>query len=356
MEVVSKLRQHCIRRIIETLEVQTADESKNPEKFNSEDGKEARERSYVMTKSDRDICNGKKIEKRYFEVEDRPLIINPKCHLVHHFDNYLTIGPHQIEVSYYWPLRAIFHDFFTVKEMSWMMSYSRPRLSAARLVPDEIEEGRKRDGVGLTVHKSVQTWFADILYDEKEMIKVSSEDPPYKSLPLKDRYNFTIQHITMNKISKRIEIATQLNLTTRHGSSNYQTTNYGLGGLVQMHMDPFGYEQGAKVPEERKNLVTTGDYIATFMGWLEDVELGGGTWFPTRGYEGILKPKKGSAAFWINLSSCHLKDYRSQHGGCPVLKGTKWIVNKWIYSWDQWKRWPCYMEISRSINPFTGIT
>ena len=322
----------------------------SPIEFNTEDGKEARERYF------RDICNNKKIEKNYFEVEGRPIIISPKCHLVHHFDKYLIIGPHNIEVLYYEPLRAIFHDFFTEKEMAWMMSYSRPRLSATRLVSEEIEKERKRNGVGMTVHKSVQTWFADILYDEEEIIEVSSEDPPYTALPLKNRYNFTIQHEMMNEISRRIEIATQLNLTTRHGSSKYQTTNYGLGGLVHLHTDPVGYEQGAKLPEERKELVTTGDYIATFMGWLDDVPLGGGTGFPAKGYEGVLKPIKGSAAFWINLLSCHLKDYRSQHGGCPVLKGTKWIVNKWIYSWDQWKGWPCYMEISRSINPFTGIT
>lgn len=27
----------------------------------------------------------------------------------------------------------------------------------------------------------------------------------------------------------------------------------------------------------------------------------------------------------------------SEHVGCPVLKGSKWILNKWIYSFDQFK-------------------
>ena len=160
----------------------------------------------------------------------------------------------------------------------------------------------------------------------------------------------------MLDVSKRIELATQLNLTTRHGSSEYQTTNYGLGGLVERHLDAWGYEQGTRLPETRKHLAMTGDYIATFMGWLQDVEAGGGTGFPVRGHEGILKPRMGSAAFWINLTSCHKKEPRSLHGGCPVLKGCKWIVNKWIYSWDQWKNWPCHTIENKSIDPFEAMS
>ena len=29
------------------------------------------------------------------------------------------------------------------------------------------------------------------------------------------------------------------------------------------------------------------------------------------------------------------------HGGCPVLAGSKWITNKWIRSWSQFKHFPC---------------
>ena len=27
--------------------------------------------------------------------------------------------------------------------------------------------------------------------------------------------------------------------------------------------------------------------------------------------------------------------------GCPVLKGSKWILNKWMYSFDNFKKFPC---------------
>ena len=126
--------------------------------------------------------------------------------------------------------------------------------------------------------------------------------------------------------------------------------------MVVSHLDPWGYEQGVDLVEDRHILSRTGDYIATFMGWLENVEGGGATAFDYENFEGILAPRKGSAAFWFNLSYCHRKDVRSSHGGCPVLKGSKWILNKWIYSFDQWKTWPCQLEQYLAIRPFARIS
>ena len=45
-----------------------------------------------------------------------------------------------------------------------------------------------------------------------------------------------------------------------------KVTNYGLGGLVEDHNDPYGYNEGAPVPSERAELVHSGDIIATVMG------------------------------------------------------------------------------------------
>ena len=42
-------------------------------------------------------------------------------------------------------------------------------------------------------------------------------------------------------------------------------------------------------------------------------------------------PEKGAAAFWYDLDSQNHRDHTTQHGGCPVLKGSKWILNKWMY-------------------------
>ena len=126
--------------------------------------------------------------------------------------------------------------------------------------------------------------------------------------------------------------------------------------MVVPHVDPVGYESGAELPEKRLDLLGTGDYISTFMGWLENTEAGGGTVFMNEGFKGILETTKGSAAFWTNLVSCHKKEARSEHAGCPVLKGSKWIVNKWINSWDQWKVWPCKTIPGEALSAFAGMS
>ena len=279
------------------------------------------------------------------------------------------LGPFHLDVKLYHPFRTVIHDFFTEKEMVFMMEYSKPRLTASRkgTLPKSTISRTKADRRyssphknGYTVGKAVTTWFNDIEYNEEQKyVKISPEGRTplvYEHPPLKDPYSYKIHFDVMRGISRKIEFATNFNVTTRHGSSKYQTTNYGLSGMVVDHSDPWGYEQGVEIPEDRAPLTRTGDYIATVMGWFEDTQAGGGTAFIERDYQGVIEPTKGSIAFWINLSSSHFKDGRSKHGGCPVLKGTKWIVNKWIFSWDQWKLWPCDTYIYQTIPPFAGMT
>jgi len=42
-----------------------------------------------------------------------------------------------------------------------------------------------------------------------------------------------------------------MNVTSRYSSTLYQTTNYGLGGLCETHLDPHGYLDGVVVPNEK---------------------------------------------------------------------------------------------------------
>ena len=79
--------------------------------------------------------------------------------------------------------------------------------------------------------------------------------------------------------------------------------------------------EGAEVHEEQMFLHQTGDILATFMAWLDDVRSGGATAFDFMEYEQVVEPSKGSAAFWINLHPNGYRDMRTSHGGCPVLEG-----------------------------------
>ena len=293
----------------------------------------------------------------------------PQCHLVHHSNPYLNIGPFHIEVKFYSPFRTILHDFFTEREMKWLMDYSKPRLSASREghIPQSTKDLTKAmlrymnpRTTGRTVVKAVTVWLKDIEYPNREIwnqINKNGQPLKYEITPAsQDPYAYIVHHKVLYDISKRIELATYLNVTVRYGASLYQTTNYGLSGMVGSHMDPWGYETGVELSEERKELVRTGDYMATFMGWFANTEAGGGTAFMDHQYEGTMRPTKGSAAFWFNLAACHEKDGRTQHAGCPVLKGSKWILNKWINSWEQWKSWPCYLDQHKNIYPFEGMS
>ena len=152
----------------------------------------------------------------------------------------------------------------------------------------------------------------------------------------------------MHKLSKKIELATKMNIAGYHSSTQYQVTNYGLSGLCESHVDPHGYIEGVEVPEHRKSLIGSGDMLATFMGWLEDVEAGGATAYDYVGYEQTVWPTRGSAAFWIDLDRKGFRERRSSHMGCPILKGSKWILNKWIFYFDQFKNYPC------GLQPFEG--
>ena len=92
--------------------------------------------------------------------------------------------------------------------------------------------------------------------------------------------------------------------------------------------------------------------IGTFMGWLSDVEAGGATAFDFPGVEQLVYPTKGSAAFWWNLRSNHVRETKTSHGGCPVLAGSKWILNKWMYSFDQFLNYPCPAVKNVALPPF----
>ena len=95
--------------------------------------------------------------------------------------------------------------------------------------------------------------------------------------------------------------------------------------------------------------------MATMMGWLKDVEVGGATAFADPGHEILVWPRRGSAAFWFNLDKKGFRDRRLLHGGCPIIKGSKWILNKWLFYFDQFKKFPCGLKDTEFNKPFNGV-
>jgi prolyl 4-hydroxylase len=77
---------------------------------------------------------------------------------------------------------------------------------------------------------------------------------------------------------------------------------------------------------------------------LEAPEMGGATIFPMIGLR--VPPIKNGAIFWYNLNSNEKQYDQTLHSGCPVLLGSKWIANKWIYSRFQTFIKPCKLDES----------
>ena len=62
-------------------------------------------------------------------------------------------------------------------------------------------------------------------------------------------------------------------------------------------------------------------------------------------------PNRGSVAFWWSLDRKGHRLQKTLHGGCPILKGSKWIFNKWVHYFDQWKKFPCGLRAESTFDP-----
>ena len=106
----------------------------------------------------------------------------------------------------------------------------------------------------------------------------------------------------------------------------------------------FGFDSVSVKFRFGRSLKIIYSFLATFMGYLNQVEAGGATAFCKPFKEEIIKPQKGSVTFWYSLDTKGHRLPEALHGGCPVLKGSKWIFNKWIHYFDQWKNFPCGLK------------
>ena len=265
------------------------------------------------------------------------------CNFVHHSDPYVMLGPFKMEFASRSPHIVLFHEIMTEEDINHFIEFATPRLSRTRESYSEADaeysRTERQEGKVKVIYKSVQAWMETIAFAGMEW------NPSHMDEYTPD--NFTILDHRAENLSKRLEKALHLNVTNMWSSHRYQVTNYGLAGLCEVHIDPHGYLEGNDVSDGRDHLANTGDYIGTVMGYLEDTPAGGSTTFFKFNTEVTIWPTKGSAAFWFSLYTDGARDPASSHGGCPVAVGSKWILNKWIYSFNNWDRQPCNTRYSQ---------
>ncbi|XP_042894413.1 prolyl 4-hydroxylase subunit alpha-2-like [Penaeus japonicus] len=240
-----------------------------------------------------DICRGD-LPRRKKEIPPE----GPQCHLSSRGSPFLALQPVKMEYLSHNPVIIVFPDFLSDEEAEIIINVSRDRMTK-----DLAGGGRQ----------SHQTF-------------------------LNNR-----THPLFPRLSRRVEAATGLlaheGLTWEEVAGDpIKVRYYGTGGHLNPHVDVFTRHLNASC-DDHEACSGVGDRIATFMFYLNDVKAGGRTAFYSS--KVAVTPKKGTGVFWYNLKRNGEYDRRMDHGGCPVLLGSKWVAVKWIRENLNFLRRPC---------------
>ncbi|XP_067623244.1 uncharacterized protein [Eurosta solidaginis] len=247
------------------------------------------------------ICRG---EITASAAQLRPL----RCRYVSNNHPYRLLAPFKVEEHSLDPLVLTFHDFIADTKIATIKYLATPHMQRST-VRDVVTFSKETD-----FRISKNAWLS---YQEHEYMFDMLRD-------LRD-----ISGLDVTRCEK------------------LQVANYGLGGHYEPHWD--FYLTSERIPEG------LGNRMATAIFYLTEVEQGGATAFP---YLNVaIKPKKGNVLFFYNLHRSLAGDYRTRHGGCPVLKGSKWIANIWINDITQAFKRPCLLHNDDEISkPYAKIT
>lgn len=128
-----------------------------------------------------------------------------------------------------------------------------------------------------------------------------------------------------NALISRIErrISEIMNMPTDYGEE-LQIVNYKPGQEYKPHFDY------VRSTDENAQMIIkkNGQRVSTLIVYLNDVEEGGTTTFPSVGL--TIFPQRGSAVYFEYCNSSGQLDPLTLHSGDPVIRGEKWIVTQWM--------------------------
>lgn len=119
------------------------------------------------------------------------------------------------------------------------------------------------------------------------------------------------------------KISRTLGITQAY-AEGIQVQRYEIGQEFRQHTDYFS----PSTPEYTKYAGNRGQRTWTFMVYLNDGMLGGGTKFFA--LNTTFTPKKGMAVIWNNLTINGAPNPATMHSGLPIEAGHKIIITKWF--------------------------
>ncbi|CAM8899986.1 unnamed protein product [Rhodiola kirilowii] len=197
------------------------------------------------------------------------------------------------------PRAVIYHNFLSKAECEHLINISEPHLEKSTVVNPRTGE---------SVDSRARTSYGTFI----------------------DRH----QDAIVSSIEKSIS---EFTFIPEENGEGIQVLRYEVGQQYVPHQDYFSDEFNTK---------NGGQRIATVLMYLSNVEEGGETVFPLAKENFsvprskyllqcsktglVVKPKMGDALLFWSMKPDATPDETSMHGGCPVIKGTKWSATKWL--------------------------
>jgi len=213
-----------------------------------------------------------------------------KCMSIYNKNNYFKVDttPDEIITSQHFPPIKRFRHILSKKECTEIIKYAKSKLKRSTLGVDAKIGSRST---------STQVWI----------------DP--NELPSLKRISILVSKISGLPIENQ---------------EDFQFLNYKVGQQYKAHWDSCTkiLDEYDKCIEENKKR-GWGQRVYTFFIYLNDVEEGGETYFPKLDIK--IKPERGSAIFWDNLTTDRKKTNEyALHAGLPPIKGNKYSINVWV--------------------------
>ena len=177
----------------------------------------------------------------------------------------------------------------------------------------------------IRVHDKLEIWKIPGFATDKECeeliqeaykrgFQVSEVDDPGNSVTKARTSETSFMSETQSPTGKNLGKKAQ-DIVGGHQLEGIQVQRYEKGQKYNPHYDTFDGKDGA----EQRNW--------TAMLYLNNVEKGGGTYFPKVDLR--IFPEKGTLVVWNNLDSQQCREQNSLHTGEPVEEGKKYVSTWW---------------------------